>query len=112
LVALSAVFPRPLLWLIGAKYANLESEVWLMMLNAALGSLLLCLVSLTYFKGWIIPAAILIPLEIATQLILILSFDMSTVRGVLMVGVIATVPPILLNMVIAHLKTRNSPIVS
>jgi O-antigen/teichoic acid export membrane protein len=112
LVALSAVFPHPLLWLIGAKYANLESEVWLMMLNAALGSLLLCLVSLTYFKGWIIPAAILIPLEIATQLILILSFDMSTVHGVLMVGVIATVPPILLNMIIAHLKTRNSPATS
>ena len=112
LVAFSAVFPRPLLWVIGAKYANLESEVWLMMLNAALGSMFACLVSLTYFKGWIIPAAITIPMEIGTQVLLILAFDMSTVRGVLLVGVIGSLPPILLNIIIAHLKTRSSPATS
>ena len=112
LVALSAAFPRPLLWVIGAQYANLESEVWLMMLNAALGAMFVCLVTLTYFKGWIIPAAITIPMEIGTQLLLILIFDMSTVRGVLLVGAIGSLPPILLNIIIAHLKTRNSPATS
>ena len=109
LVALSAAFPGPLLWIIGAKYANLRSEVWLMMLNAALGAMFGCLVALTYFKGWIIPAAITIPMEIGTQLLLILTFEMSTVRGVLLVGAIGSLPPILLNIIIAHLKTRNSP---
>lgn len=107
LVVISAAFPRVLLWVIGAKYANLESEVWLMMLNAALGSMFMCLVSLTYCKGWILPAAISIPMEIATQLSLILIFDMSTVRGVLLVGCIGSVPLILLNIVIAHLNTRS-----
>ena len=108
-VVLSAVFPRPLLWVIGAKYANLESVVWLMMLNAALGAMFGCLVTLTYCKGWILPAGISIPMEIATQLILILTFDMKTVRGVLLVGAIGSLPLILLNIIVAHLKTRNPP---
>ena len=107
LVLLSAIFPGPLLWVLGANYANLESEVWLMMLNAALGAMFACLVSLTYCKGWIVPAAISIPMEIATQTILILTFDISTVRGVLLVGCIGSVPLILLNIVIAHLHTRS-----
>lgn len=109
LVVLSSLFPRPLLWVIGAQYANLESEVWLMMLNAALGALFVCLVSLTYFKGWVTPAAITIPMEIGTQLLLILTLDMSTVRGVLLLGCIGNLPPILLNIIVAHLKTRPLP---
>ena len=108
LVALSSAFPRALLWVIGAKYANLESEVWLMMLSGALGSMFMCLVSLTYSKGWILPALISIPMEIATQVSLILIFDMSTVRGVLLVGCIGSVPLILLNIVIAHLNTKST----
>jgi len=107
LVALSAAFPRPLLWVIGGRYANLESEVWLMMLNAALGAMFVCLVSLTYCKGWILPAAFSIPMEIVAQAILILTFDMSTVRGVLLVGCVGQVPMILLNMVIARREFRK-----
>ena len=108
LVALSAAFPRPLLWVLGGRYANLEGEVWLMMLNAALGGMFVCLVSMTYCKGWILPAAICIPLEIVTQVVLILIFDMSTVRGVLLVGCIGSAPGILLTIAIAHLRTRKS----
>ncbi len=108
LVALSAAFPRPLLWVLGGRYANLESEVWLMMLNAALGGMFVCLVSMTYCRGWIFPAAICIPLEIVTQAALILIFDMSTVRGVLLVGCIGSAPGILLAIAIAHLRTRKS----
>ncbi len=107
LVALSAAFPRLLLWVIGAQYANLENEVWLMMLNAALGGLFVCLVSLTYSKGWILPAAIIIPIEITMQVALVLMFDMSTVRGVLFLGCIGNVPGILLTIIVAHLKTRK-----
>ena len=107
LVALSAAFPRPLLWVLGGRYANLEGEVWLMMLNAALGGMFVCLVSMTYCKGWILPAAICIPLEIVTQAALILIFDMSTVRGVLLVGCIGSAPGILLTIIVAYLNTRR-----
>ena len=109
LVALSAAFPRPLLWVIGPQYANLENEVWLMMLSAASSGLFVALFSLTYSKGWIVPATISIPMEIVTQLILILTFDISTVRGVLLVGCIGSVPLIVLNIIIAHLEMRKVP---
>jgi len=102
LVVLSALFPRVLLWVIGAKYANLESEVWLMMLNAGLGSMFVCLVSLTYSKGWIMPASINIPLDIVTQIVLLSILDLSTVRGVLLVGCFTQVPSLLLNMAVAR----------
>ena len=102
LVVLSAVFPRALLWVIGAKYANLEGEVWLMMLGAAVSSMFVCLVSLTYSKGWIMPAAINIPLDIVTQIVLISLFDLSTVRGVLLVGCFGHVPALLLNFALAR----------
>lgn len=107
LVALSAAFPRPLIWVIGAKYANLEGEVWLMMLNAGLGAMFLCLFTLTYSKAWIVPAAISIPMEIVTQVILILIFDLSTVRGVLLLGCFAQLPNILLNVVVATRELRR-----
>jgi len=106
LVVLSAMFPRVLLWIIGGRYANLESEVWLMMLSAALGATFTCLVTMTYSKGWILPAGISIPLELVTQVLLILTFDMSTVRGVLLVGCFGSIPPILLTMLVAHRNTR------
>ena len=109
LVALSAAFPRPMLWVIGSQYANLENEVWLMMLSAASSGLFVALFSLTYSKGWIVPAAISIPLEIVTQLILILTFDISTVRGVLLVGCFGSVPLIVLNIIIAHMEMRGIP---
>lgn len=107
LVALSAAFPRPLLWVLGAKYANLEHDVWLMMLSAALNAMFGTLFGLTFSKAWIQPALISIPMEIVTQLILILTFDISTVRGVLLVGCFSSIPLIFLNMIVAHLEMRK-----
>ena len=109
MVALSAAFPRLLLWVLGSQYANLEHEVWLMMLSAAISGMFMCLVSLTYSKGWILPAAISIPLEILTQLILIFTFDISTVRGVLLIGCFTPLPLIFLNIIIAHLEMKKIP---
>jgi hypothetical protein len=104
LVVASAAFPRPLLWVLGAKYANLENEVWLMMLSAAAMGMFTSLVALTYSKGWIVPAVVSIPLELVAQVILILVFDISTVRGVLWIGCLTPLPMIALNMIVAHIE--------
>ena len=109
LVAFSAAFPRLLLWVLGSQYSNLEHEVWLMMLSAASSGMFVCLVSMTYAKGWILPAAISIPMEIITQIILILTFDISTVRGVLFIGCFSSLPLIVLNIIVAHSKMRSPP---
>ena len=109
LVVLSAIFPRPLLWVLGGRYANLEDEVWIMRLSAALGALFATQHALTYSKAWIAPALVSIPMELVTLVILILSLDISTVRGVLWLSCISFIPPIFLNMIIVRHELRRRP---
>ena len=109
-VALSAAFPRPLLWVLGVKYANLQDDVWLMMLSSSLAALFATQFALTYSKAWIAPAMISIPMEIVTQVILIQFLDLSTVRGVLWLSFGSFIPPILLNMIIAHVELKKAPL--
>ncbi len=111
MVALSAAFPQPLLWVLGPQYANLRHEVWLMMMNAAMTAFLGTLYALNFNKAWIAPAIVSIPLDIATQIVLISIFDISTVRGVLTIGCFSPLPPILLTIVIArqHWNKREVP---
>jgi len=107
LVVLSAIFPRPLLWVLGGRYANLEDAVWIMMLSAALGAVFATQHALTYSKAWIAPAIISIPMELVTLVILIQVLDMSTVRGVLWLSCGSFIPQIGLNMIIARLNLRK-----
>lgn len=108
LVVLTAIFPRPLLWVLGSKYASLEAEVWLTMLNAGLGSLYATQYALTFSKAWIASAWISIPMEIVTQVCLILLLDISTVRGVFWLSCISFIPLIILNMIIANRELKKS----
>ena len=55
------------------------------------------------------PAAINIPLDIVTQVVLISVLDLSTVRGVLLIGCFSYVPGILLNMVVARREFARLP---
>jgi O-antigen/teichoic acid export membrane protein len=111
LVALGAGFswllPQPLLWLLGPKYDQLGSLVWLAVLATGSGSLAGLLYGLNVNKGWIPPAAIVIPVEIITQVILCFSFDLSSVRGVLLIGALGPVIPILMNLFIGMRKLES-----
>ena len=107
LVSITALFPKLLLWVLGAKYASLENEVWLMMLSSGLGALYAMQHALTFSKAWIARAWISIPMEILTQVCLILMLDISTIRGVLWLSCLSFIPPILLNVIIAHLEVRK-----
>jgi O-antigen/teichoic acid export membrane protein len=92
------LFPSPLLWLLGPQYMNLTDLVWLAVLAAGVPSLAGLLYSLNINKGWIPPAAIVIPAEILTQIVLCLSFDLSSVRGILIIAVLAPIIPGLINL--------------
>jgi O-antigen/teichoic acid export membrane protein len=103
----SWLLPGSLLWLLGAKYNQLGSLVWLAVLATGTGSLAGLLYSLNVNKGWIPPAAIVIPVEILTQVILCFSFDLSSVRGVLLIGVFAPIIPSLMNLFIGMRKLNS-----
>lgn len=102
LVVGSALFPGPLLWILGAKYANLEGDVWLMMLTSAVGSMLTTLQALNFSKAWIPPALVSIPMDVITLVILVMVCDISTVRGVLTMSCLGFVPHLFLNSIVAH----------
>jgi O-antigen/teichoic acid export membrane protein len=101
------LLPGSLLWLLGSKYSQLGSLVWLAVLATGTGSLAGLLYGLNVNKGWIPPAAIVIPVEIITQIILCLSFDLSSVRGVLLIGIIAPIIPGLMNLFIGMRKLKS-----
>jgi O-antigen/teichoic acid export membrane protein len=103
-VGLAWLAPGPLLWLLGAKYAQLESLVWLTMLAAGTAGLSGFLYLLNANKGWIPPAAAVIPAEIATQVLLCFCFDLSSVEGVLWIAALSPLTPGLINLAVGMRK--------
>lgn len=101
IVSLGTIFswwmPGPLLWLLGPKYDQLGSLVWLAVLATGTASLSGVLYSLNVNRGWIPPAVIVIPAEVLTQVILSSTFDLSSVRGILLIGLLGPVVPGLIN---------------
>jgi O-antigen/teichoic acid export membrane protein len=97
LLALTALFPQALLWVLGPKYSHLEKELFLMILSGVLFSILACMWQLNIARGWIVSAWLMIPIGVAVQIALILALDISTVRGVLLMNIFATIPGFFLN---------------
>ena len=110
IVLLGSIFaslvPGPLLWLLGTQYGQLGDLVWLAVLAAGTSALAGLVYSLNVNKGWITPAVIVIPAEIVTQILLCLSFNLSSVRGILMIGLLAPVIPGLINLLVGLRKLR------
>ena len=103
LLALTALFPAALLWVLGPKYSHLEKELFLMMLSAVLFSILACMWQLNVARGWIVSPWLMIPTGILAQVILIPILEISEVRGVLLLNIYSMVPGFFLNF----LRTRQ-----
>lgn len=101
--------PGSLLWLLGAKYNQLGSLVWLAVLATGTGSLAGLLYSLNVNKGWIPPAAIVIPAEILTQVILCLALDLSSVHDILLISLLAPITPSLINLFVGLRRLNPAP---
>ena len=102
LLALSALFPRLLLWILGPQYAHLEAELFLMILGTVLGAVLGTMYQLNSTRGWIVAPWLLIPIGVATEVFLIIVLDVSQVRGILLLAIFSTIPGFFLNF----LRTR------
>jgi O-antigen/teichoic acid export membrane protein len=103
LLALAWLFPDALLWVLGPKYTHLDRELFLMVLSAVLFSVLACMWQLNVARGWIVSPWLMIPIGVVVQVILIFIFDVSTVRGVLMMNIYSMIPGFFLNL----LRTRQ-----
>ncbi|HEY9810711.1 MAG TPA: hypothetical protein V6D13_15385 [Halomicronema sp.] len=102
LVSLAVFFPSQVLWILGNQYQYLESEVVLMVASTVLSSLAGIMWSINSAKAWIEYAWIEPPLRVVLQIILLMSLDISSVKGVLIFNIISTTSPILINAILTY----------
>lgn len=97
LVALAALLPSQLLWIIGPKYAHLESELILAIASSGLFFVVGTMWSINASKAWLSLVWLQIPGTIIVQIISILLINLSTLKGAIIFGMCPLIPGILLN---------------
>ncbi|MEQ8752654.1 MAG: polysaccharide biosynthesis protein [Coleofasciculus sp. G1-WW12-02] len=97
LIGFAALFPRELLWILGEKYAHLESELVFMAGNSMIKSLASIMISLNSSKGWIKNSWIIVPSTIVTQFITITLVQVSTVKKIFIFEILSMLPTIFIN---------------
>jgi O-antigen/teichoic acid export membrane protein len=90
LVLTVSFFPRPILWILGNNYKNLEFEFFLMVVSQSLNCLLAAVSSLNIGRGWIVSPWISISSGLLTYYFLFLWVGASSLKQVLIVGILAS----------------------
>jgi O-antigen/teichoic acid export membrane protein len=109
-VVLSAYFvPGPFIWLLGPKYTNMSGLIWLVILSSGSGTLAGAVFNLNTIKGWIPPAIITIPVEIVTQIALLVCLDVSKIQNVLIFSGLSAIPPGIVVTVMLLRRIRMEP---
>lgn len=91
-VAVALLFPDQLLFVLGNKYARLHHELVMIVLSTSITSFVGVLWSLNVARGWFLPPWFNISASILSQMIAISLVDLSTVQGVILVGLAPCVP--------------------
>jgi hypothetical protein len=90
-VVLVGAFPARVLWILGRQYADLGPELLLLVGGLAISMLAQLTYSFGCCRGYVIPPAISITLELGWQALLIVSLDLHSVRGVILMGLFMAV---------------------
>ncbi len=85
-------FPNQLLWILGNKYINLNKELFWVILQNLVYTILGAMGSLNTSKAWIPHPFILISLAILSQCIALLFVDLSSIKGVSIFSIISAIP--------------------
>jgi O-antigen/teichoic acid export membrane protein len=106
-IGAAAFFPNQFLFVLGSKYAHLQTELLLMIAGTVMNVLIGTLWVLNASKAWIAGSWLYIPLTLGTQIVLIPFTDFSNVTQILIFNLISSVPNLLLNMVLSYRGFRN-----
>lgn len=88
IVSLVGLFPKPLLWILGKDYSNLNTEMILVTISSCIALLAGLTYSIVISRGWIINPVINISINIFFLLILVLLLDLSKVTNVLLFSIV------------------------
>ncbi len=106
-IGATAFFPNQFLFVLGSKYAHLQTELLLMIAGTVMNVLIGTLWVLNASKAWIAGSWLYIPLTLGTQIVLIPFTDFSNVTQILIFNLISSVPNLLLNMVLSYRGFRS-----
>lgn len=98
LILAAIVVPDPMLWVLGEKYAHLEPELLLLVISSVLGVIQGTMWSVNGRRAWMMPPMVSIPVNLATQLLLVIVLDVTTLRGILLMGIFSNVPGLVLSL--------------
>jgi O-antigen/teichoic acid export membrane protein len=105
-VAVAALLPGPILWVLGHKYATLRHELLLTMILTGLNSTAEAMWLLNAAKAWIEYSWLHIPGTLIAQAALLAILEVSTLRGALLFGIFSLIPAVLLNIWLARRGLR------
>jgi hypothetical protein len=106
-VAMALAFPRELLWILGAQYANLDHELFLVTLNASMVSLAALAFGLNSVRAWFIPPWINIAIMYGTQLALMALIGFDSLDKVLWIGILWSLGSITSSIVATFVFSNN-----
>ena len=109
LTALVWIWPTPFIWLLGPQYTNISGLLWLVVLSTGVNSLAGSIFNLNMCKGWIPPAAVTIPIEIGTQIVLLSILDVSKTENVLILSTLSAIPVTIVNGYMLFRQIRKEP---
>jgi O-antigen/teichoic acid export membrane protein len=107
-VGLAALFSRQILWILGSNYGNLEEELVLVALTAGVTLLGGLCVRLNFSRGIVPNPFVLIPYSLASYAFFIAVNDVSTLRGVLLMGLGATSCQLVFNAIYLWMRVGES----
>jgi hypothetical protein len=106
-VAVALLFPKALLWILGAQYAGLDHELFLVTLNSSMISLGFLAWGLNSVRAWIIPPWINIFIMYGTQLALMAIVGIDTMDKVLWIGILWAIGSIVSSIVATFVFSKN-----
>jgi len=108
LVGIAALFPNQILWIIGSKYAHLQSELILVMISSGLLFIVNSMWSLNASKAWLDFVWLQIPGILMAQMITLLLIDVSTLKGAILFGISPLIPGFILNSYMTYKGLKNT----
>lgn len=101
------IFSNQLLWILGKNYSGLNSELDLLLIGNSLNLIMGVALTLTINRGWILTPIISISLNLLPTIIGCSIFDISTVKGVLLMNNLISLVQMLLYISYGYYKIFN-----
>ena len=104
---LISFFPDQLLWILGEKYINLETELLYVLIGSGTGILCGVMVSLNMSRNWIINPVLSISVSLLSVIAGIFLFEVSELKGVLLFNIFLAVVQVGIHGIYGFYRIRN-----